>query len=173
MSFRPRRITTTEQKIVDWPMLQSHREQARADGRIVVWTNGCFDLLHAGHVYGLQVAANYGDLLVVGLNSDSSVKQLKGMGRPVVPQQQRAIMLSALACVDFVVLFDDLTPEPCIDRLRPDVHCKGSEYAPPEGAPIPEADLVRSYGGRIEFVPRLPTDSTTDLITWIRTQPLA
>jgi rfaE bifunctional protein nucleotidyltransferase chain/domain len=129
-----------------------------------VWTNGCFDLLHVGHVRSLQAARRLGDVLIVGVNSDASVRQLKGTGRPILPAEERAELLSALACVDYVVIFDELTPEAALARLQPDVHCKGADYALPHGKPIPEAALVESYGGRVEFLPLVPGTSTSDLI---------
>jgi D-glycero-beta-D-manno-heptose 1-phosphate adenylyltransferase len=155
---------TTTRKIVDWPTLLAVRERARAAGQVVAWTNGCFDLLHVGHIRNLQTARGLGDLLVVGVNSDSSVRQLKGPGRPIVPEAERAEVLSALACVDYVIVFDERTPEAALERLRPDVHCKGADYAPPHGKPIPEAALVAGYGGRIEFLPLVPGTSTSDLV---------
>jgi rfaE bifunctional protein nucleotidyltransferase chain/domain len=155
-------------KIVDWPTLLAVREQARRDGKIVVWTNGCFDLLHVGHVDSLQAARQFGDILVVGINSDTSVRQLKGADRPIVPGDERMEIVSALACVDFVIAFDEPTPEAALARLRPDVHCKGADYAPPHGKPIPEASIVAGYGGRVEFLPLVPTRSTSDLVERIR-----
>jgi D-glycero-beta-D-manno-heptose 1-phosphate adenylyltransferase len=98
------------------------------------------------------------------VNSDKSVRQLKGSGRPIVPEMERAQVIAALACVDYVMLFDELTPEAPLARLRPDVHCKGADYAPPHGKPIPEAPIVTAYGGRIEYLPLLPALSTSDLV---------
>jgi len=161
-------LPTATSKLVDWPALLAVREQARARGQTVVWTNGCFDLLHVGHVRSLQAARGLGDLLVVGLNSDASVRQLKGCGRPIVPAGERAEILGALACVDYVIQFEELTPEAALLRLKPDVHCKGADYAPPGRKPIPEAQLVAEYGGRVEFLPLVPANSTTDLIRRIR-----
>jgi D-beta-D-heptose 7-phosphate kinase/D-beta-D-heptose 1-phosphate adenosyltransferase len=154
----------TREKIVGWDALLPWREQVRRAGQTVVWTNGCFDLLHVGHVRSLQAARRLGDALVVGLNSDRSVRQLKGPTRPILSEDQRAEVLAALACVDRVILFDELTAEAAIARLRPDIMCKGAEYAPPHGRPIPEAALVASYGGRVEFLPLVPSISTTDLV---------
>ena len=136
----------------------------RRRGLNVVWTNGCFDLLHPGHVRSLQAARRLADVLVVGINSDASVRRLKGPGRPFIPEGERAEMVSALACVDYVTVFNDLTPEHVLARLRPQVHCKGADYAPPHGKPIPEARVVASYGGRIEFLPLVPGFSTSDLV---------
>jgi rfaE bifunctional protein nucleotidyltransferase chain/domain len=155
-------------KIADWHGLLARRSQYRAERKSVVWTNGCFDLLHVGHIRNLQSARQLGDILVVGLNSDDSVRRLKGPDRPIVPAAERAEILAALACVDHVIIFDESTPEAALERLRPDVHCKGADYAPPHGKPIPEAAVVAAYGGRIEFLPLLPDISTTDLVRKIR-----
>ncbi|MCX6921811.1 MAG: hypothetical protein NT154_01120 [Verrucomicrobia bacterium] len=102
------------------------------------------------------------------MNSDSSVAKIKGPSRPVVPQAERAQLLAAMACVDAVIIFDEPTPEQALARLKPDIHCKGADYAPPHGKPIPEAKLVESYGGRVAFLPLLPGISTSDLIRRIR-----
>jgi rfaE bifunctional protein nucleotidyltransferase chain/domain len=126
-------------------------------------TNGCFDLLHVGHVRNLRAARAFGDVLVVGVNDDASVRRLKGAGRPIVPAVERAELLAALWCVDAVVLFGEDTPMAALERLRPEVHCKGADYAPPAGKPIPEAAVVAAYGGRIEFLPLVPGISTSEL----------
>lgn len=155
-------------KLIPWDDLLAAREQARRDGRVVVWTNGTFDLLHPGHVSSLQQARALGDVLVVGLNSDASVRGYKGPSRPILTQDERAAMLAALECVDYVVVFGEPTPEAALSRLRPDVHCKGAEYAPPHGRPVPERAAVEGYGGRIEYLPLVPGVSTTELLTRIR-----
>lgn len=157
-----------EGKITDIEQLASMRLQWKAEGKIVVWTNGCFDLLHAGHIHSLRTARSLGDILVVGINSDDSVRRLKGPPRPIVPAVERAFILAALECVDYVTIFEEDTPERAIGILRPDVHCKGAEYAPPNGKPIPEAELVSSYGGKIRFLPIVNARSTTNLIRTIR-----
>ena len=146
-------------------------ERLRAAGRVVVWTNGCFDLFHAGHARSLRAARALGDALVVGVNSDASVRRLKGHGRPVVPATERAELVAALACVDHAVVFNEDTPDACIRLLRPAVHCKGADYAPPHGKPIPEAAVVEGYGGRVAFLPLVGGLSTTDLIRRIRELP--
>jgi D-glycero-beta-D-manno-heptose 1-phosphate adenylyltransferase len=156
------------QKCVDLPALLALREGYRQARRTVVWTNGCFDLLHAGHLRSLLAARAFGDVLIVGLNSDQSVRQLKGPSRPILPQADRAELLAALECVDHVLLFDDLVPTPVLEQLRPDVHCKGADYAPPHGKPIPEQAIVEAYGGRVAFLPLLPGMSTSELIRRIR-----
>jgi len=157
-------------KVVDWPHLLDLRQQWRRQGRTVVWTNGCFDLLHVGHLRSLQAARRLGDVLVVGVNSDPSVRQLKGPGRPILPGAERAELLAALECVDHVVFFDEDTPEAALARLQPDVHCKGADYAPPDGKAIPEAVVVQAYGGRVAFLPLVPGTSTSSIIEHIREQ---
>ena len=155
-------------KVVSWPKLLKIREQWRRDGRVVVWSNGCFDILHVGHLRSLQAAKAFGDILVVGLNSDASVRRLKGPARPVCKSSERAELLAGLACVDRVVVFEEDTPEVALERLRPDVHCKGADYAPPHGMPIPEAAVVEAYGGRVEFLPLLPAVSTSAILRRIQ-----
>jgi len=140
----------------------------KRDGLTVVWTNGCYDLLHVGHVRMLAGAKALGHVLVVGLNGDGSVRELKGPGRPLVAEQERAEILAAQRSVDHVVIFDDLTPSAILDRVRPDVHVKGADYA--DGRlPMPEADVVRAYGGRVEFVELTPERSTSRLATQLNT----
>lgn len=134
---------------------------ARSRGQRIVFTNGCFDLLHAGHVAGLAEAADQGDRLVVGLNSDASVRRLKGPQRPVIGQAERAAMLAALASVDYVVLFDDETPAELIHQVRPDVLVKGISYAHKR---IAGQEFVESYGGRVHLAHEVQGWSTTSLI---------
>lgn len=155
-------------KALDWPALLAHRERARAEGKTVVWTNGCFDLPHPGHVASLQQARALGDLLVVGLNSDASVRANKGPLRPILTQEERRALLAAMECVDFVMIFDEPTPEAALARLKPDIHCKGMEYAPPFGRPVPERATIEAYGGRIAYLPLVPGVSTTDVLARIR-----
>ena len=157
-------LMSGQTKQVDWPTLLAIRATARDKGKIVVWTNGCFDVLHVGHIRSLRAARRLGDLLVVGVNSDASVRALKGPARPILPVAERIEMLSALEYVSHVIEFDELTPEAALARLRPDIHCKGADYAPPNGKPIPEVAVVAAYGGRVEFLPLVPATSTTDII---------
>jgi D-glycero-beta-D-manno-heptose 1-phosphate adenylyltransferase len=159
---------TRQHKVADLASLMAVRESYRQAGRTLVWTNGCFDLLHTGHIRSLQAASELGDVLVVGVNSDRSVRELKGKGRPILPERDRAEILAAFECVDHVLIFDDTTPVETLQRLQPDVHCKGTEYAPPHGRPIPEKAIVESYGGRVAFLPLIPEHSTTDLIGRVR-----
>ena len=142
-------------------------QAARLRGGTVVATGGCFDLLHVGHLSTLRAARQLGDCLIVCLNSDRSVRSLKGDTRPVVPQADRARLVAALDCVDAVVTFDELTPERVLDRIRPDVWVKGGDYFldGPDGEPaLPEAELVRRWGGQTVVVPYLSGRSTTQLI---------
>lgn len=155
-------------KLTNWDDLLAARSRWANEGKIVVWTNGCFDLIHPGHVRSLQAAKHLGDVLIVGLNSDDSVRQLKGPSRPVLSELERAEVMSAFSCVDYVVIFPELRPDSALLRLKPDVHCKGAEYAPPHGKPIPEMPTVASYGGRIEFLPYSGGISTTEVIRRIR-----
>ena len=155
-------------KIVDWDTILVLRQRWRAEGKTVVWTNGCFDLLHLGHISSIRAAKSKGDILVVGVNGDKSVRGLKGIGRPIYPAKERLQMLAALEDVDHVIVFEEPTPEDALRRLRPDVHCKGADYVPGGGKPLPEAHVVTEYGGRIEFLPLLPGHSTSELIRRIR-----
>jgi D-glycero-beta-D-manno-heptose 1-phosphate adenylyltransferase len=133
------------------------------DGRKVVWTNGVFDLLHAGHVRSLRDAKALGDVLIVGLNSDRSARANKGAGRPLVNEGDRAELMAALAVVDYITIFDEPDPVRAISLLRPDIHCKGAEYADGK-RPVPELETVLSYGGEIRFLPYHEGLSTTALI---------
>ena len=135
-----------------------------AAGRVVVWTNGAFDALHAGHLASLEAAAALGDILIVGVNSDTAVRRLKGEGRPLVPDSDRARLLASLRAVDYAVVFSEDTPEKILTALEPDIHCKGDDYRPPDGKPVPERALVESYGGRVEFLPLVGGHSTTGLV---------
>jgi rfaE bifunctional protein nucleotidyltransferase chain/domain len=130
-------------------------------GGTVVATGGCFDLLHAGHVATLRAARRLGDCLVVCLNSDDSVRRLKGPSRPLVPAADRVRVLEALECVDAVVVFDEDTPTEMLRRLRPDVWAKGGDYA---GADVPEAAVLESWGGQAVVLPYLQGRSTTELV---------
>ncbi|WP_406043526.1 PfkB family carbohydrate kinase [Micromonospora sp. NBC_00898] len=142
----------------------------RAAGGTVVATGGCFDLLHAGHVATLQAARQLGDCLVVCLNSDSSVVGLKGPERPVVPQGDRSRLLAALSCVDAVLIFDEPTPHAALSWLRPDIWVKGGDYATGGGEEtLPEAEILRRWGGQTVVVPYLDGRSTTDMIAAART----
>ncbi|MGC1620875.1 MAG: D-glycero-beta-D-manno-heptose 1-phosphate adenylyltransferase [Candidatus Acidiferrum sp.] len=137
----------------------------KRNGRRVVFTNGCFDLLHPGHIGSLEQARALGDVLIVGLNSDASVRQLKGAGRPVLPEGERAEILAALECVDAVVIFDQLTPREVIAGLLPDVLVKGGDWP---GDQIVGREEVEAAGGRVISIPVVPGYSTTEILRKIR-----
>jgi rfaE bifunctional protein nucleotidyltransferase chain/domain len=137
----------------------------KRNGRRIVFTNGCFDLLHPGHIGSLEQARALGDALIVGLNSDASVRELKGAGRPVLPERERAEILAALECVDGVVIFDDLTPREVIARLLPDVLVKGGDWP---GDQIVGREEVEAAGGRVVSIPVVPGYSTTAILRKIR-----
>ena len=139
-------------------------ERLRKSGRQVVFANGCFDIFHVGHVRYLEGARKQGDALVVGVNSDHSVRQLKGEGRPLLPEEARTELLVALECVDYVVIFDDLTAENILRDLKPDVHCKGTDYTE---ATVPEREVVKSWGGRVVIVGDPKDHSTRDVLARI------
>jgi D-beta-D-heptose 7-phosphate kinase/D-beta-D-heptose 1-phosphate adenosyltransferase len=140
------------------------RQQMKDEGRTVVFTNGCFDILHRGHVEYLQKAKALGDVLIVALNTDASVKRIKGAKRPIVPQDDRAIILSALGCVDYVCLFDEDTPHELLKAIVPDVLVKGADWAPDA---IVGKDIVEAAGGKVATIEFLPNRSTTDIIQTI------
>jgi rfaE bifunctional protein nucleotidyltransferase chain/domain len=140
------------------------REAARAAGRRVVFTNGVFDVLHAGHVAYLAWAREQGDALILGLNLDDSVRRLKGDKRPIVPFAERARVLCALRSVDAVVGFGENTPEQLLEGVRPDVHVKSAQYREEE---LPERDIVLAHGGVIRLAPHVEGTSTTDTIARI------
>lgn len=142
-------------------------ERLRAAGRTVVFTNGVFDLLHVGHLRYLQQARALADALIVGLNSDRSVRQVKGPARPITAEAERAEILEALACVDGVVIFDEPTPHDLIEALQPDILVKGADWA---ADAIVGRDIVEARGGRVVRVPIEPGHSTTTLIEKIRSR---
>jgi rfaE bifunctional protein nucleotidyltransferase chain/domain len=155
----------TTPKLLDLEAASDVVRAAREAGRRVVLANGCFDLLHVGHVRYLTAARALGDLLVVGLNGDSAVRRLKGPGRPLVPVHERAEILAALACVDHVVVFDEDTADRLVARLRPHVHAKGTDYTE---ASVPERGAVEAVDGRVAIAGDPKTHSSRDLIARIR-----
>ena len=148
-------------KVVDRETAVARVAAARAQGQSIVFTNGCFDVLHAGHLACLEGARKLGDLLVLGLNSDASVRALKGPGRPAIGQAHRAALLAGLACVDLVVIFDEPTPEPLLELIAPDVLAKGGDYDP---TTIVGGDIVRSRGGRVVAIPYVEGLSSTRIL---------
>lgn len=152
-------------KIVTRDEIRDICERMRAEGKRIVFTNGCFDVLHPGHIHSLKQARAAGDALVVGMNDDDSVRGLKGAGRPILPQEQRSEILAALVYVDFVVLFHEPTPYELIKAVQPDVLVKGGDY---KAEDVVGRDVVMARGGRLIIVDPLPGFSTTELINKIR-----
>ena len=151
------------------------RQQAGERG---VFTNGCFDLLHLGHVRYLQEARALGDFLILGLNSDESVRLLKGPGRPLMPENERAEILAALTCIDYVTIFAEPTAGPLVENVRPAIYVKGGDYAlagdaleVPDTSRLPEARVVEAYGGTVRLISYLPHHSTSELIEAIKRLP--
>lgn len=152
-------------KIITLDELEQEIQTARRQGQTVVFTSGCFDVLHAGHVTYLAEAKAKGDILVVLLNSDSSVRALKGSSRPIVPEHERAVVIAGLESVDYVCIFSDRTPCSIIDRIQPDIVVKGGDYA---GIQIPEMEHTAAYGGRVDYVSMIDGCSTTNIIEKIK-----
>ena len=149
-----------ESKIKSLPELLDIVARDRTEGKTVVFANGCFDLIHVGHIRYLEAARALGDLLVLGLNGDESVRLLKGPGRPAMNQEERAEVLAAMECVDYVILFDDPTAEHLLRELQPDIHAKGTDYT---AETVPECETVRSYGGEVAICGDPKDHSSTDI----------
>jgi D-glycero-beta-D-manno-heptose 1-phosphate adenylyltransferase len=169
----------TQQKVLPREELATIVWRRQQTGERAVFTNGCFDLLHLGHVRYLQEARNLGDFLILGLNSDESVRRLKGPTRPLVSAEERAEILAALSCIDYVTIFPELTAGELIDLLQPAIYVKGADYARTQGSQetqevrpdisrLPEAKHVLAYGGAIQLISYVPHHSTTELIQKIK-----
>lgn len=154
----------TDYKIRPFETIAEQVQKWREEGRSLVFTNGCFDLLHAGHVRYLQTAADFGDIFILGLNSDTSVRKLKGPTRPIMLEADRAFLLSGLEAIDCVVIFNEETPARLIETVIPDVLVKGGDYIAEE---IVGYDTVTKNGGRVEIVPFLEGKSTSGMINLI------
>jgi rfaE bifunctional protein nucleotidyltransferase chain/domain len=152
----------THSKILSRDELVRRIAEARTAGRTVAFANGCFDLLHVGHIRYLESAAEEADLLVVAINDDDSVRALKGEGRPILSASDRAELVAALRCVDYVIIFPEANVGPLLTALRPDVHCKGTDYTVES---VPERDIVAGYGGRTAIVGDPKHHSTRDLLS--------
>ena len=159
-----------ENTVLTLPEFAARAEALRASGKRVVFTNGVFDILHVGHVRYLQQARALGDALLVGINRDASVRRLKGPTRPINPEDERAEVIAALACVDGVCLFGEDRPDALIEAVRPAIHAKGGDYAGPDA--LPETPLVRRLGGEVVILPIVEGRSTTRLVELLR-QPSA
>lgn len=147
--------------------LQALLAKLRQEGKTIVTTNGCFDILHVGHVRYLEETKKFGDVLIVALNSDASVRRLKGEGRPINNENDRAEVLNALKSVDYVVLFDEDSPMQLLAEIKPDVHTKGADYTVET---LPEAKVILENGGRLEFIKFVEGKSTTSTIAKINAQ---
>ena len=148
------------------PILDEHDladalARERSAGKTIAFANGCFDVLHVGHLRYLQDAARQADVLVVGINGDASVGELKGPGRPVMSETERAELIAAIRGVSYVTIFHDRSPGRLIGDLKPDVHCKGTDYTPDS---VPEAEIVRAYGGRVAIVGDAKEHSTSEML---------
>ena len=152
-------------KVVSREQLAERVREERAAGRTIAFANGCFDILHVGHIRYLESSSREADVLVVAVNDDDSVRRLKGEGRPILPANDRAEIVAALRSVDYVVIFSESTVGPLLTTLRPDVHCKGTDYTVES---VPERDIVLGYGGRTAIVGDPKDHSTRDLVTRIR-----
>ncbi len=148
-------------KIIERADISGIAQKLKAAGKTVVFTNGCFDILHAGHVRYLAGARALGDCLIIGLNSDQSVRNLKGPSRPVNHQEDRAEVLAALAAVDYIVIFNDATAECLVADIKPDIYAKGGDYTLDK---LPESKIVASYGGRTILIPEVPGKSSSNII---------
>ena len=153
--------------VLDELALSAALERERAAGRTIAFANGCFDVLHVGHIRYLQDASTIADVLVVAVNGDESVRQLKGEGRPVMPQDERAEIIAAIRGVSYVTVFADSTPRRLLTRIRPDFQCKGTDYTPES---VPEAELVRSWGGKVVIVGDPKDHSTTGILSKMKTK---
>lgn len=151
-------------KIAEREKLDTLSQELKTKGKTIVTTNGCFDILHVGHVRILQEAKSLGDVLIVGLNSDESVQKLKGPSRPINNQADRAELLAALACVDYVTIFGEDTPVEFLHLVKPHVHVKGADYTPDQ---LAETDVVESHGGKVKILKLVPGRSTTALVAKI------
>ena len=154
-----------EERIVDRETLIGRVRDARDRGMTVVLANGCFDVLHAGHVRYLEAAKSIGDMLVVAINSDEQVATLKGAGRPLLPESERAEIVAALAAVDLVTIFNEPTVAELLLAIKPDIHAKGTDYTEDT---VPERDVVRSFGGRTAIVGDPKDHSTSDMIRRVK-----
>lgn len=148
-------------KIIHEDEIKDQANKLRADGKTVVFTNGCFDILHAGHVRYLGAARELGSCLIVGLNSDQSVRGLKGPTRPINTQDDRAEVLSALSAVDYVVIFEEPTAEKLVANIKPDIYVKGGDYNVKD---LPEAKIVEEHGGKTILIPEVPGRSSSRII---------
>ncbi len=153
------------EKLIEKENIDEYIKKLKAENKKIVFTNGCFDILHAGHVRYLKESKKFGDILIVGLNSDISVKKIKGESRPINPEMDRAEVLAGLEAVNYIVLFDETSPVKLLEEIKPDIYTKGADYTVET---LPEAKTVLSYGGKIEFIKLVEGRSTTKIIDKIK-----
>lgn len=151
--------------ILTGPQLSEALDRERAAGKTIAFANGCFDVLHVGHIRYLQDAAKVADVLVVGVNGDGSVRILKGEGRPVMPEDERAEIISSIKGVTYVTIFDEKSPANLLQTLKPDFQCKGTDYTADS---VPEGEIVRAYGGKVVIVGDPKDHSTTEILEKMR-----
>jgi D-glycero-beta-D-manno-heptose 1-phosphate adenylyltransferase len=161
MTANPSGILDAASRILDRPSLIARIQSEKAAGRKIVFANGCFDVLHAGHIRYLQGASELGDVLVVAVNADAQVSALKGIGRPILTEHDRAELVASIDAVDFVTVFDEPTVEQLLLAIQPAVHAKGTDYTEET---VPERDVVRSFGGRIAIVGDPKNHSTSEIL---------
>lgn len=154
-------LRSLQEKIISSSRLTQLARELKSSGKKIVTTNGCFDLLHLGHISYLLEARKLGDVLIVGINSDSSVKTLKGSNRPICSEMTRALQIAGLESVDYVTIFNEQTPEAMLSKIQPSVHVKGGDYLPEN---LPEKKVVEAYGGKVVCVSMVEGFSTTSLI---------
>lgn len=154
-------ILDATSRILDRDTLIAQTRSAKKAGQTIVLTNGCFDVLHAGHIRYLQGARELGDVLVAAINADAQVRALKGIGRPILPERDRAELVASIEVVDFVTIFDEPNVEQLLLAIQPDVHAKGTDYTEET---VPERDVVRSFGGRVAIVGDPKNHSTSEML---------
>ncbi|WP_421077483.1 D-glycero-beta-D-manno-heptose 1-phosphate adenylyltransferase [Methanothermococcus sp. Ax23] len=150
--------------ITDRNLLKNIVNELKAQNLKIVFTNGCFDIIHKGHVEYLNHAKKFGDILIVGINSDESIKKIKGDKRPIIPLESRIYILDNLKSIDFVVPFDEETPINLIKIIKPDVHVKGGDYNEED---LPESKIIKECGGKVKIIPLVEGFSTTNVIEWV------
>lgn len=151
--------------IEDWDKLVKVLNELKSQGKRIIFTNGCFDILHWGHVYYLKQAKELGDILVLALNTDDSVKKLKGDSRPINNQQDRALVINELKSIDYVTFFSEETPYNIIKILKPNIIAKGGDYSPEQ---VVGKDIIENYGGSVEIIPFVEGKSTTNIVNKMR-----
>jgi rfaE bifunctional protein nucleotidyltransferase chain/domain len=165
MAINTAEILDPNSRVLDRDALIAQIKSAKEEGQTIVLTNGCFDILHAGHIRYLQGAGELGDVLVVAINADKQVSALKGIGRPILAEHHRAELVASIEVVDFVTIFDEPTVEQLLLAIQPDIHAKGTDYTEET---VPERDVIRSFGGRVAIVGDPKNHSTSEMLKRFR-----